>query len=61
MTRPKINKKQDLREKTSLDSKMLKLAKEQEAEKCLVAVRIDARTTKMIDVVEMYHKKIKVA
>ena len=57
MTRPKINKKQDLREKTSLDSKMLKLAKEQEAEKCLVAVRIDARTTKMIDVGKCTTKK----
>ena len=50
MTRPKINPKQDLREKTSLDSKMLKLAKEQEKKKRHVAVRIDARTTKMIDV-----------
>ena len=57
MTRPKINKKQDLREKTSLDSKMLKLAKEQEAKKCLVAVRIDARTTKTIDVGECTKKK----
>ena len=57
MTRPKINPKQDLREKTSLDSKMLKLAKEQEAEKCLVAVRIDARTTKMIDVGKCTTKK----
>ena len=33
MTRPKINPKQDLREKTNLDSKMLKLAKEQEEKK----------------------------
>ena len=57
MTRPKINKKHDLREKTSLDSKMLKLAKEQEAEKRLVAVRIDARTTKMIDVGKCTTKK----
>ena len=57
MTRPKINKKQDLREKTSLDSKMLKLAKEQEEKKCLVAVRIGARTTKMIDVGKCTTKK----
>ena len=35
MTRPKINPKQDLREKTSLDSKMLKLAKEQEKKNAL--------------------------
>ena len=57
MTRPKINKKHDLREKTSLDSKMLKLAKEQEEKKCLVAVRIGARTTKMIDVRKRTTKK----
>ena len=57
MTRPKINKKHDLREKTSLDSKMLKLEKEQEEKKCLVAVRIDARTTKMIDVWKCTTKK----
>ena len=57
MTRPKINKKHDLREKTSLDSKMLKLAKEQDAKQCLVAVRIDARTTKMIDVWKCTTKK----
>ena len=57
MTRPKNNPKQDLREKTSLDSKMLKLAKEQETEKRLVAVRIDARTTKMIDVWKCTTKK----
>lgn len=57
MTRPKINPKQDLREKTSRDNEMLKLAKEQEAEKSLVAVRIDARTTKMIDVGKRPTKK----
>ena len=57
MTRKKINPKQDLREKTSHDSKMLKLAKEQEAEKCLVAVRIDARTTKMINAGKRTTKK----
>ena len=57
MTRKKINPKQDLREKTSLDSKMLKLAKEQEEKKCLVAVRIDARTTKTIDVGKCTTKK----
>ena len=57
MTRPKINPKQDLREKTSLDSKMLKLAKEQEEKKSLVAVRIDARTTKMINVGKRTTKK----
>lgn len=57
MTRPKINPKQDLREKTNLDSKMLKLAKEQEEKKRLVAIRVDARTTKMIDVGKCTTKK----
>ena len=57
MTRPKIKPKQDLREKTNLDSKMLKLAKEQEVGKCLVAVRVDARTTKIIEVGKRTAKK----
>lgn len=56
-----LNKKQDFWEykqtNRQRDFEVLKTAKEQEAEKCLVAVRIDARTTKMIDVGKRTTKK----
>ena len=56
-----LNKKQDFWEykqtNRQRDFEVLKLAKEQEAGKRLVAVRIDTRTTKMIDVWKCTTKK----
>ena len=55
--RPKIKTKADLYKKSSRENEMLKLAKEQESEKHLVAVRVDARTTKLVNVGECATKK----
>ena len=46
---PKIKPKQDFTLKTSLDHEMLRIAKEQEKKKRLVAVRIDAQTTIIVE------------
>ena len=56
---PKIKPKQDFRKKTSLDYEMLMIAKEQEKNKCLVAVRIDAQTVKLVEMKECTEKKSK--
>ena len=49
MTRPKIKPKQDFRNKTSLYHEMLRMAKEQEKNKRLIAVRIDPQTTIIVE------------
>ena len=56
---PKIKPKQDLRNKTSLDHEMLRIAKEQEKNKRLVAVRVDAQTVKLVEIKECTRKKRK--
>ena len=56
---PKIKPKQDFRNKTSLDHEMLRIAKEQEKNKRLVAVRVDVQTIKLVEIKECTGKKRK--
>ena len=56
---PKIKPKQDFRNKTNLDHEMLRIAKEQEKNKHLVAVRADAQTIKLVEMKECVKKKRK--